>query len=55
MTEEHLDERIKRFEEGYGKEIELAKTFEPSYIDELLHDLNPHNNNQTVRVYKIKE
>jgi hypothetical protein len=55
MTEEHLDERIERFEEGYGKEIELVKTFEPSYIDELLHELNPHNNNQTVRVYKIKE
>lgn len=54
MEEVHLEERINTFQTGFGKEIELVAVIEPSYIDKLLHWLNPNNDNQTARVFKFK-
>ena len=51
----HLEERLETFQTGYGKEIELVETIEPSNIDKLLYWLNPNNDNQTAKVYKFKE
>ena len=55
FEETHLEDRIQRFEENYGKDIELAAKIEPSFIDDLLFKVNPNNDNQTTYIYKIKE
>ena len=55
MDEADFDARKQRFEEGYRCDLELMATIEPSYIDALLHTLNPNNENYTARIYKIHE
>ena len=53
LEEDRVEERKKRFEEGYGCKLDLVATIDPSYIDALLHWLNPNNENFTTRIYKI--
>jgi len=55
LEEDRVEERKERFETGYDCELELAATIDPSYIDALLHWLNPNNENFTTRIYKIRE
>jgi len=55
MEEEQVAERKARFEKGYDCELDLVATIDPSYIDALLHTLNPNNENFTTRIYKINE
>jgi hypothetical protein len=55
MDEADFDARKQRFEKGYRCDLELMATIEPSYIDALLHTLNPNNENYTARIYKIHE
>lgn len=53
FEEVELEQRVERFNEEYG-EIELVQVIQPSYVDALLHWLNPNNDNQTTYIYKIK-
>lgn len=54
MQEENIDVRVKAFKEAF-KNIEYEATIEPSFIDALVHWLNPVNKNQVCFIYKIKK
>lgn len=53
MQEENLEQRIASFTE-YFPTLTYEATIEPSFIDKLMHWLNPVNKNQTTFIYKIK-
>lgn len=48
---ENLDQRIALFKHYFPK-AELFKTIDPSFMDAVLHWLNPRNKNQTITVLK---
>ncbi len=53
MQAENLEQRIAEMKAQFPT-IEYETTIEPSYIDKLVHWLNPINRNQTSYIYKIK-
>ena len=54
MEEVNADQRIARFKKIFPGLVFVAK-IEPSYLDKLLHFLNPVNKNESVYIYKIRE
>ena len=48
---DNLDERIKLFK-SYFPKAKLFKTIDPSFMDAVLHWLNPRNKNQTITILK---
>lgn len=55
LEEEDVEGRIRRFETGFRCKLVEVAIIQPSYIDALLHWLNPNNENYTARIYKIIE
>lgn len=53
MQHENIDERVANLKK-YFPTLTYETTIEPSYIDKLMHWLNPVNKNQTTYIYKIK-
>jgi hypothetical protein len=53
MQEDNLDERVATLKK-YIPTLSYEATIEPSFIDKLMHWLNPVNKNQVSFVYKIK-
>jgi hypothetical protein len=54
FEEVDLENRVKTMEENFNCKLSFQKAFEPSYLDVLLHKLNPNNNNETAFVYKVE-
>lgn len=52
IEERDIEERLSKME-VYFPEMQFIEKFEPSYIDKLLHFLNPRNENETVYLYKL--
>jgi hypothetical protein len=52
MEEEHLDARLLNFK-GEFPELQYEITIEPSFLDQVMHWLNPVNVNQTTVIYRI--
>lgn len=52
MQHEHIEERVADLKK-YFPSLTYEKTIEPSFIDKLMHWLNPVNKNQTTYIYKI--
>ncbi len=52
MEEKKLDERVLMFRESFPN-ITYETTIEPSFLDKVMHWLNPVNVNQTTVIYKI--
>ncbi len=52
MEETKMDERIKLFKQSFP-DISYETTIEPSFLDKVMHWLNPVNVNQTTVIYKI--
>ncbi|MGQ0828938.1 MAG: glycosyltransferase family 39 protein [Bacteroidota bacterium] len=52
MQEENIDKRVADLKK-YFPALTYKTTIEPSYIDKLMHWLNPVNKNQTSYIYKI--
>ncbi|MFZ0389092.1 MAG: glycosyltransferase family 39 protein [Calditrichia bacterium] len=54
LGQKNIEERVKAFERDFNKKLERISTIHPSFIDKLLHRLNPeHNVNQTSYIYRI--
>lgn len=53
MQHENIDARVADFKK-YFPTLTYETTIEPSYIDKLVHWLNPVNKNQTTYIYKIQ-
>jgi hypothetical protein len=53
MQEENIAQRVAALKK-YIPTLSYQATIEPSFIDELMHWLNPVNKNQVSFVYKIK-
>ena len=51
---EILDERIRFFETNCNCELVQLAVFEPSYLDQFVHWLNPVNDNEKAFVYELK-
>ncbi|MFQ3325741.1 MAG: hypothetical protein ACJASM_000937 [Salibacteraceae bacterium] len=51
---EILDERIRFFETNCNCELVQLAVFEPSYLDQFVHWLNPLNDNEMAFVYELK-
>lgn len=49
-----LDARVAEFESQFNAKIELKTSIEPSYLDALLHAINPVNSNEVANIYKIE-
>ncbi len=49
-----LKERIAFFEENCNCKLTAMASFEPSYLDKLVHWLNPVNDNEVAFVYSVK-
>ncbi len=52
MQEDNMDRRVAAMK-VYFPSLQYEATIEPSYIDKLMHFLNPVNKNQTSYIYKI--
>lgn len=52
MEEKNMDNRVKEFRK-YFPSIKYETTIEPSFLDKVMHWLNPVNVNQTTVIYKI--
>ncbi|MEQ9064837.1 MAG: DUF2079 domain-containing protein [Vicingaceae bacterium] len=52
IEERNIEERLERFTNIFPN-MRFKASFEPSYIDKLLHYLNPVNQNETIYVYEI--
>lgn len=52
MQADNLEKRVQKFKTGYG-DIVYETQIEPGAMDELLHWLNPNNENHTTTIYKI--
>lgn len=48
----NIEERVYNIQEIYGP-LQFQKKFDPSRLDRLLHDLNPHNRLEEIYVYKV--
>jgi hypothetical protein len=53
MQHENIEQRVSDLKK-YFPTLTYEATIEPSYIDKLMHWLNPVNKNQTTYIYKIK-
>lgn len=53
FQDDSLQKRVNAFEKETGNKLEYRYTAEPSYMDALLHWLNPRNKNEPVYVYRI--
>ena len=51
MEERNSEQRIARFKSIFP-DLEFVTKIEPSYLDKLLHFLNPVNKNECVYIYK---
>ncbi|MDQ3048954.1 MAG: mannosyltransferase, partial [Bacteroidota bacterium] len=52
MQHENIEARVADLKK-YFPRLTYEATIEPSYIDKLMHFLNPVNKNQTTYIYKI--
>ena len=52
MEDKNADQRIDRFKKIFPN-LEFVAKIEPSYLDKLLHFLNPVNKNECVYIYKF--
>jgi hypothetical protein len=52
MQDENRDKRVAAMK-VYFPNLQYEATIEPSYIDKLMHFLNPVNKNQTSYIYRI--
>ncbi len=52
IEEKDIDSRIEAMKE-YFPDMEFVEKVEPSYIDKLLHFLNPINANENIYIYKL--
>ena len=50
----NLDKRIKHYQKKY-KKLHLHQQCEPSFIDKIVHRLNPRNVNEYIEVWKVKQ
>lgn len=53
FEENNLEERKTNFKKLFNCELEFLIKKEPSFLDALLHDLNPNNSNETAFIFKI--
>jgi hypothetical protein len=54
LGEEGIENRVQQMESSFSKEFKFEKKIVPSFIDDILHRLNPkYNVNQTSYIYKI--
>ena len=53
MQEDNIEQRVADFKKCFPT-LTYEATIEPSFIDKLVHWLNPVNKNQTTYIYKIK-
>ena len=51
IEEEDLESRVNKFKAIYPK-MEFLIRIDPSYVDRLLHYLNPRNQNEVIFIYK---
>ncbi|OFX72046.1 MAG: hypothetical protein A2X12_02260 [Bacteroidetes bacterium GWE2_29_8] len=52
IEDKNLEQRVSKIKKLFPH-IQLKKIIEPSLIDEVLHRLNPKNDNQTIYIYQI--
>lgn len=52
IQEDNIQKRKNNIQKIFPN-IQLEKIIKPSFIDYILHKLNPKNNNQTIHIYKI--
>jgi hypothetical protein len=50
-----LKQRIQNFQDKTGMQLEYCYTAEPSWMDRLLHWLNPRNKNEPMFIYRVKK
>ena len=53
FEDEDLKNRVAKFELVTGKKLKFIQVSEASYLDDLLHWLNPKNKNQPIFIYRI--
>ena len=52
IEEENIDERVGKLKELFPN-LEMIEKIEPSYLDKLLHFLNPRNQNENIYIYRL--
>ncbi len=50
--DKNLPERLEVFEECYPDLLQYDTTFQPGFIDLVMHKLNPHNKNRKIHLYR---
>ena len=53
FEDEDLKSRVAKFELVTGKKLNFIQVSEASYLDDLLHWLNPKNKNQPIFIYRV--